>query len=174
MALITEDGSNVPNSNSYLSVADADSYHALYGSSDWAGNITADKEAALIKATRSIDLLYGQRFISIPQWSNQSLLWPRQTCVINRIQVIQSASIPRQLKEAVAEAALMYINGEELYPTPNLDQFVSKQTLKVGDIDVSKDYSIPPKVEQFQNFNKVELILTPFLRKPGGSFTMSL
>lgn len=178
MTLIVEDGSNVADANSYLTLADADAYHTLHGNADWPATTmdnTATKELALIRATSSIELLYGQRYKSIPQYAIQSLLWPRQVMVINRFVLTQSGTIPKQLKDAVAEVALMSLNGEDIFPLPNANRAINSKSVTVGEISTSVSYSGAPPVEQFAGFNKIDLILVPLLRSEGGgSFTMSL
>ena len=66
--------------NSYLSVADADSYWSARNDSTWSGASTAAKEKALIEATQYIDGAYS--FIGSIATSNQSLAWPRYGAVI--------------------------------------------------------------------------------------------
>ena len=162
MSVIVEDGTQVANANSYLSVADADTYHTLYGHDDWAGT-DADKGTALINATQSIELLYGQRYLSAPENSSQSLLFPRFTFVVNHIQLINTGTIPTQLKNAVAEVALMYLNGSDVFPTPNIAQALRSRTTTVGQISKSETYMGIPPVESFSGFNKIDLLLAPIL-----------
>jgi hypothetical protein len=159
MALIVEDGSIVANSNSYVDQTYATNYFALFGNSDWVAN----DDIALIHATRAIDLLYGQRFQSVPAQSTQSLLWPRFVMVINGIQIIQTKTIPRQLKDAVCEVALMYQQGINIYPTPNTQTAVSQDTVKIGPLEFQKGYKSTIPSETFENFNKIDLLLTPLL-----------
>lgn len=54
MALIVEDGTGLADAESYLSVADADTYHADRNNEAWQDYSTAEKEAALRKATQYI------------------------------------------------------------------------------------------------------------------------
>ena len=50
MAFVTEDGTGLAEANSYVSVAEADAYHADRGNAAWIGEDSA-KQSALIKAT---------------------------------------------------------------------------------------------------------------------------
>ena len=178
MTMIVEDGSVVPNCNSYVTVAWADDYHTTYGNTDWTSiTDTTQKELALINATQSIELLYGQRYLSLPlaHFPLQNLLFPRFLMVINRIQVISSNSIPIQLKRAVAEVALKFINSEDIFPLPNTDNFLKSKDLEIsGGPKKSVTWAKLPYTEELPGFNKIELILKPLLRQKNSSMIMSL
>lgn len=173
MTIIVETGANIANSNSYVSVSDADAYHLLFNQTDWSG-LDTDKENALINATLSIELLYGQQYLSLPQFSTQSLLFPRFTFVINRRQIIQSGTIPTQLKRAVCEVALMYLNGLDVYPIPNNANAIKSNSVKIGELDIANTYGKFPKAERFAGFNKIDILLAPLLRKTDVPQYMSL
>ena len=51
MTLVIEDGTGKSNAESYISVADADTYHSNRGNTDWAALTTAEKERLLRIAT---------------------------------------------------------------------------------------------------------------------------
>lgn len=75
MALIVEDGTGMPNAESYVSVATADAYHAAMGNTEWAEAETTAKEVALRRGTQYIDTRYA--FVSEPRNATQALAWPR-------------------------------------------------------------------------------------------------
>lgn len=79
MILIKEDGSAPANANSYATAADGDAYHDghLYATS-WTSAATANKEKALVFATRVIDSQY--RFHGYRATTTQALQWPRSNC----------------------------------------------------------------------------------------------
>lgn len=169
MPLIVETGDGLSNSNSYVSVAEADTYHADFGNADWAGASTEEKEAALVHATKAIDLLFGQDYLSTVVSSTQALLFPRLTFLINGWQVVQSDAVPRQLKEAVCEVALLRLNGVDVYSTPNNTSRIKSESVSAEGVSVSTTYSGQQTVERYSNFWKVELILRPILRSPSGN-----
>ena len=76
LILIQEDGGGRADANSYASAADGDAYHAghLYASA-WTAAATAQKEAALVMATRLIDA--ACQFNGWKRSSAQALQWPR-------------------------------------------------------------------------------------------------
>lgn len=79
MILIKEDGTGLANANSYANAADGDAYHDghLYASG-WTSASLANKEKALVFATRVIDSQY--RFHGFRTTATQALQWPRTRC----------------------------------------------------------------------------------------------
>jgi hypothetical protein len=80
MVLVKEDGTGKPDSNTYALVADADAFHEghLYATA-WTGASTANKEKALVLATRLIDASY--QFNGGKISSTQALQWPREGAI---------------------------------------------------------------------------------------------
>jgi hypothetical protein len=80
LTLIKEDGTGLPDANSYANVTDADAYHDghLYAST-WTGATTANKEKGLVLATRLIDSSY--QFNGWKTKSTQALQWPREGAI---------------------------------------------------------------------------------------------
>lgn len=164
MPLIVEDGSKPQNANSYCSIEFADNYHELMGDADWAGFDTATKTSALIKATESLDLLYGQRYLSMRWPGVQSLLWPRYVFVDRNNYIRQQNEIPVELQKAVAIHAMNIANGLEAYPQPNQASKVKKEKYKSEGSEVDIEYRSPVDVETFAGLNRVELLLGPILK----------
>jgi hypothetical protein len=130
MALIVETGVGLANAESYLSVEDANAYHAARGNAAWTAEGDNNPEAALRRATAYLDGRYRNRWRG---WRThgraQALEWPRQYVYAygpNDDDIygyardfaygapysdtaIASNEIPRELKDAVAEAALREI-----------------------------------------------------------------
>ncbi|HEY9175031.1 MAG TPA: DnaT-like ssDNA-binding protein [Verrucomicrobiae bacterium] len=79
LTLIQENGTGKVDANSYATVADGDAYHEghLYASA-WTAATTANKEKALVFATRLIDAEF--RFKGVKASSAQALQWPRAEC----------------------------------------------------------------------------------------------
>lgn len=135
MALDTTIGGTT--ADSYVTVAEADTYHANYGNTDWAAiATTALKEVALRKAAQYIDI---KTFQGVKVTSTQSLEWPRYNVVVDDYD-ISSLTIPSAIKTAQMEAALI-ASSESL--TPNLsngaviEETVGKITKRYS--DYSKD-----------------------------------
>lgn len=77
MSLVIEDGTGLPNADSYVSVADANAYAAAMGHVSWlaAGVTEAQKETALRRATQYVDSRY--RYKNSKLNPDQALEWPR-------------------------------------------------------------------------------------------------
>ena len=75
MALIVEDGTGLDTAESYISVADAETYCTAHGLTAWTGT-DGVKEAALRNATQYIDTMYN--FRSAKSYYAQALEFPRQ------------------------------------------------------------------------------------------------
>lgn len=186
LQFVVEDGSGKVDSTSYVDIAYADTYLTNQGKSEWIGiTDTTIKQFALMQATQSIDILYGQEFYSIPRSQGmsqlhpgqaylQGLLFPRFTMVINQIQVIQTGWIPVQLKNAVCEVALMQINGEDIFPQPNLLKFTKKKAVKAGSVGIDTEYGRDVDAERYPGFWKVDKILYPILKKSNNPTYLSL
>lgn len=106
MAIVVEDGTGLAGAETYLSVADADSYHASLGQTAWTGTDAA-KEAALRKGSRYLDARYqrlwnGQRV----NGRDQGLMWPRYSATDVEGWPVASDAVPVEVERAAAEAAL--------------------------------------------------------------------
>ena len=79
LTLIKEDGTGKVDANSYADVADGDAYHDghLYATA-WTAATQANKEKALVMATRLIDAEF--RFQGVKASTTQALQWPREEC----------------------------------------------------------------------------------------------
>ncbi len=185
ISFVVEDGTGLTNSTSYVSTAFATTYATQNGFADWLSLTDISiQQMGLMKATQSIDVLYGQQYYGIPmqQGNNfispgqpyiQSLLFPRFTFVINNIQVIQSGVIPVQLQRAVCEVAEMWFqagNGSTsgdatIFPQPNLLKFTANKTTEVGPIKSNTKFGKTPDAERYPGFWKVDKILFPILRQ---------
>jgi len=103
MAFVVENGTGLSNSNSYISVADADSYFTDRNKTDWISKSEAEKKAALIEATRFIDGNY--LWTGHIKYNDQSLGWPRILVCDDEGRNIDSDTIPERVKFATCELA---------------------------------------------------------------------
>jgi len=172
--LILEDGTMALGANSYASTAFADTYHAQFSShNDWASADDATKEEALIVATRAVDQLFGDTYMSyLRPESTQALLWPRTWFTDNRGRIIVENSIPKCLQEAVSEVAYMYFQEQEVFADVSASANVKMTKSIVGKVDDQTIYFGPVRNERFEGFRKIELILAPILKKQPGSWRL--
>jgi len=109
MALIVEDGSVVPNVDSYISVADATTYFENHSDPQlWPNSQLDVKEGALRYATTTLDGMFkwtGEVFSL-----TQSLSWPRSDATDNEDRTIATNSVPERVRQATCELALLHIS----------------------------------------------------------------
>jgi hypothetical protein len=80
LVLIKEDGTGKADANSYANAADGDAYHdGHFYPTAWPGATTANKEKALVMATRLIDAHY--QFNGRKTSTEQALQWPRDGAI---------------------------------------------------------------------------------------------
>lgn len=144
------------NADSYVSIADADAYHANRGLADasWKTLAPGIKEGALRKATQYLDATY--KFCGIKITRTQALRWPRYNVWIDGYMVNYN-ELPKYLIAACCELALR-ATVQDL--DPDLEPLlVTKET--VGPISV--DYSPIQRYSGRKFFDYVESLLAPIL-----------
>ena len=124
LVLIKEDGTGRPDANSYANAADADAYHEahLYAA-PWKAASAANKEMALVMATRLIDCSY--QFSGFKSVDAQSLQWPRRKCPdpdrddsfarplsLDSGRYLASNQVPRAVVDATCEMAREVLIGD--------------------------------------------------------------
>lgn len=136
MALIVETGAGVPNADAYSSMVWIDAYQASRGRTAWAASAEELKEAAVRRGTRSLDILFADRWPGQRTYGRaQSLAWPRVNVVTTEGDDLLEDSIPIELQEAAAEAAWIELNSEGvLIPTAS-EQI--ERSISVGPISVT-------------------------------------
>jgi len=141
MALIVEDGSAKSDAESYISVADADTYHTSYtGSADWSGASEAAREIALRKATLYLDLRCQGKWLGARYTEDQALAWPRMNVPDQDGFLYAVDEIPVALKRATAEAALRVIAGDDLLGVITEPGTVEGESVKVGPVTETINY----------------------------------
>lgn len=106
--LIVEDGSIVDGANSYISVADADSYISNNITSSkqilWNDLIDEDKEIQLANSTEFVDLFvnWNSEILEI----DQPLNWPRNEFLDTSKRKVKNNEVPEAVVNAVAEIAV--------------------------------------------------------------------
>ena len=156
MALIVEDGTGLTTAESYLSVADTDTYNTKYtASADWIAATNDEKERSLRVATQYIDLQYGGRWRGTRTNETQALDWPRADVEDDDGFEIDEDAIPTDLEHATAEAALRDIAGDDLLAIET-EGDITADRIKVGPIEVDQEFSNPkpqqstyPKIDRY-------------------------
>lgn len=107
MSLIIETGAGVTGAQSYISVADADAYHAARSNTLWTGTDSV-KESYLLKAATYLDGHYRKRWKGHQVSEDaQAMEWPRYDVK----PYMSSTVIPQRLKDAQCELALRALSG---------------------------------------------------------------
>ena len=155
MALIVEDGTGLANSESYCSVAYADTRHANLGNTAWAALATADKEAALRRATNYMLQVYRQRWTGyrVKITPMQALDWPRYGVEVDHFPV-HFDIVPADIANACADLALKADAGDL---APDLQQGVIRE--KTGPIETEYNRGTP----QYTRYRAIEMMLAPYL-----------
>ena len=141
--LVVEDGTGLASANSYISLADANSYlEGLRNPEAWTEASDATKEQALRVATSYLDDKYGDQWVGIRNGRTQALDWPRSLAYDLDGYAIDNDEVPKRLKNATAEMALRYIVApDELMPDVAVDdQGIASESNTVGPISQSVTY----------------------------------
>jgi len=121
-----------PSSNSYVTLAEADSYfETVPNSSTWDDKTDDQKNRSIISATRWIDSLnfYGDRCDT-----EQALSWPRNNYHIDRVELTCS-EIPADIKYATYELARALANDTDAI-TGNTGTTGLYDEVKLGELQV--------------------------------------
>lgn len=133
-----ETGSGVAGANAYVAVAAADDYHSGRGNTTWAALSSGAKQAAIVKATDHIELLFSERFIGTRKTLDQGLSWPRDDAYDVRDPDGEAISgVPVQVQNACAEYALRASTAALLVDGPA----VTSESKSAGDLSRSVVYA---------------------------------
>jgi hypothetical protein len=138
MTIVVENGTGLADAVSYASAADADTYWLSEADETWSGFSTAEKEIALVRATREIEALYSARFIGQRNSTAQALSWPR-TNAVDRDGLLREGEVPAPVALATIELARTTAT-EDPRTTADVSD-VASETIKVGPIELSTDYT---------------------------------
>lgn len=159
MALIVEDGTAMIDSESYISVADADTYHNKLGNTSWGILTTEVKEQLLRKATNYMVQTYRMRWAGVRKTDDQALDWPRY--LVPRLDTeavfayYDSDSVPGEVKVACAELAL---KASLMTLAPDMDRLTKRE--KIGTLEVEYDTN---NGRPYKMYRAIDNLLMPML-----------
>lgn len=177
MTLIVEDGTGLPNAESYVSTDDADTYNANRGNTLWATITTEEKEQCLRRATEYITGEYRLRWKGRRVLFTQALDWPRVGVVLDDFGGSQGRNnfgsyyqfqvpyniVPVEIKSACCELAFRAAFDDL---TPDLGPRIKSET--IGPIKTTyADYS-----PQYTVFRQIDMLVKVYL-EAGGSGVMT-
>lgn len=164
MSLIVEDGSQVPNSESYVSLAEVDAYWAARNDLTWADSWEINRESAIRQATAYLDANWI--WLGDQVSYSQSRAFPRYFPggIDKNRRLVGITDIPKDLKSASCELA-----KEALLSTlaPTLDRGGMVKSETIGPLSVTYLDGAPGT----KKFQFVELLLRPFVQGGGDSIT---
>ena len=152
--LVVEDGTGLDDANTYVSIADGDTYHGLFGNEVWTDATDDEKATALVNATQYVDFRW--RFLGCPAYPatatvlGQALQWPRDngqggSLYDNRGNEIPPDTLPFQVVNATLEYALVYLTTGRLLKDPEVPdaagRFVTLKREKLGPLEEETRYS---------------------------------
>ena len=172
MTIVVEDGTQVNGANSYISVADADSYHTGMGNSAWLSLTEAQKESALLQATQYMVAIYRLRWQGLRVSPTQWLDWPRIGVILKDtasffVDQRLSYTVPANVVPLVVTqaCAILALKASTQDLAPDLDPRTLVE--KVGPIQVNYDRFSP----QYRRFRIVDLMLNAYLDATNGLTT---
>lgn len=158
MSLVVENGTGLPNAESYVSVADATARHAALGNTGWATVATdALREQALRRATVYMEQAYRQRWKGTRLLREQALSWPRYGAQVDGAD-IASTVVPVDVANTCADLALKAVAGD-------LNADVTPRVIreKVGPLETEYDRYGP----QSTQYRGIDMALAPYLTGGG-------
>ena len=142
MALEVEDGTGKANANAYISLTDADAYFAARKVDTWKAKTSAEREAAIVRATFSLDSWLRGRWNGVKKTSTQSLAWPRISALGATTGItdedgyeLATDAVPQVVAWATAEVALIELSGRFLQESVGSSNAIASES--VGPISVS-------------------------------------
>lgn len=153
MAVVVEDGTGLANSNSYISLVDANAYFVgkRLHSTAWTTALDATKEIALQQATLLLDSEFTWTGTILKTDPVQALAWPR-TGAVDRYNRARDSEVPQEVKYAVCELAHYLLDQDRLIGV----QSEGIRRLRVDVIEIEyKDgttpHTFPPHVARMLN-----------------------
>ena len=132
ITLVVEDGTGLPNANSYCDLDYALEYCVMKGYSDWQSLSEDMQKVYLIRGTEFVDNFYNWRGIRHRQ--SQSMAFPRDEIYDDDKYPVNG--IPDKLKKACIEAAFLNVNAgkDTLFTTKDENGGIKRQ--KVDTLEV--------------------------------------
>lgn len=164
VSLIVEDGSCVPDANSYVSLDFADDYMLNTGRTAWMTKTENERKSYLINATRYIDRTYSKL-----GWKGQKKYHRRQSLCFPRVELYDKdgdevTGIPKELMEAVCEAGFISTTTS-LFDVKDSSGTVKRQKVDVLEVEY---YSESDSAGGYiSRFTVLDSLLSDFYKKKG-------
>ena len=155
ITITVEDGSNVANANSFVTIAEARSYAVERGVT-----LSATDDSLAVMLIKACDYLEAQanRYQGEITNESQALQWPRIDVYISGSKTaFPSNAIPKQLKSAQSSLVVAISEGVDIMPNYSAADFVTEET--VGPITTK--YADLTKIGITPTLTNVEALLQP-------------
>jgi len=126
-----EDGTGVAGANSYVSLADADTYFADRSNSTWAALDNTVKQKGLLDATEYVGSLYRGSWLGSLYSTEQGLDWPRVGAYDPEGRPLDG--VPKDLQAAICRLALESATNGDLVTSQDRGGQVKRE--KIGPIE---------------------------------------
>lgn len=131
-----EDGTGLPNADSYASIAAADAYLDKYGYTSWSSLDDEAKAVALRRGTQYVDLTYGSKWRGERlKGREQALDWPRTGVVDCDGVDVPSNAVPQEVVYATMEAALRESQNPGVL-LPSVAATAIQKRVQIGQLEV--------------------------------------
>jgi len=178
MALVVEDGTAKTDAESYVSVADADTYFSNRGNAAWAALTTEQKEQALRKATDYLVAVYRLRWKGRRVSQDQALDWPRYDAyiitdpfhtsgILADDWLIAADVVPVEVERACAELAVRAAGDTLIEDLDLTDARGSVVKQKAGSVEIQ--YKSDHELSNVKKFPLVERLLDPLIEGENAS-----
>ena len=166
ITITIEDGSNVANANSFVTVAEVRAYAEARGVT-----LPVADDSLAVMLIKACDYLEAQanRYQGEIANESQALQWPRIDVYISGSETaFPSNAIPKQLKSAQSSLVVAISEGVDIMPNYSAADFVTEET--VGPITTK--YADPTKVGIVPTLTAVDSLLTPLFGSTATGFAL--
>lgn len=167
MAFTVEDGTGLPDANSYASVAEYKAYFADRGIST-VGETDEQIQGWLVQATDFSEVRWGDRLKGCPISQTQALHFPADGVYIGGV-LQPSDAVPTAQKRATIEYARLAKSGP-LWKTPQVDasgRVLTAKRERVGPLEREWGY-LPGATVQTPAYPTADKLMKPLLTGAGG------
>lgn len=163
ISIIVEDGTGKEDANSYVSVSELISYASNRGVELSDSDSTA---TLLIKAS---DYLESKNYKGEKSYLLQALSWPRKNAYIdsNSESPFPDNLIPKQIKIAQMQLALIVESGVDLMPTLNNSEIIIRD--KVGPLETEYANPLQYGASLYPEMPQIDSLLAPLVSSGGAA-----
>ena len=166
ITITVEDGSNVANANSFVTIVEARAYAVERGVT-----LSAPDDDVAVQIIKAKDYLesFANRYQGEMTNADQALQWPRTDVYLYGSEtVFPSNAIPKELKAAQNATVVALAQGVDIMPNYSASDFVTRE--KVGPIET--EYADPTKVGIVPTLSAVDSLLAPLFGSTASGFAL--